>query len=403
MAKDVIKKAKNGTYYFRANLGYHSVTGKQIQKYCSGFKTKKEAREEYSRLLLTKSEDSEESAGKLPFKQFIEDIFLPWYKTRVKERTYDNRLPTVKRHLSYFYDFLITEITPLHVQKWQLFLSKKGYAPSYIRIVQGLFSLAMDRAVVLGLVESNPSKIVGNVKKTKTKIDFWTKEEFEKVLSFFYKEDYYQHFLFMSLWLLFMTGMRIGEATAIQWEDIDFETGMLSIDKTLYYKNLDDYTFVEPKTKASVRHIVLDEDTLTLLHQWKDVQQAVIQTNFVMSYNGVPTQKHTLAHAITRFAKKAGVHRIRLHALRHSHASLLISMGENPLIIKDRLGHEDIETTLGTYGHLYPNSNFEVAHKLKGILSFQTATENKDTSPKNQFTAQYLRKDLESNNAITMQ
>lgn len=88
---------------------------------------------------------------------------------------------------------------------------------------------------------------------------------------------------------------------------------MLSIDKTLYY--LDDYTFVEPKTKASVRHIVLDEDTLTLLHQWKDVQQAVIQTNFVMSYNGVPTQKHTLAHAITRFAKKAGVHRIRLHAL----------------------------------------------------------------------------------------
>src|SRR5699024_12607051 len=81
------------------------------------------------------------------------------------------------------------------------------------------------------------------------------------------------------------------------------------------------------------------------------------------------SQKHTLSHAITRYSKTAGVHRIRLHALRHSHASLLISMGENPLIIKDRLGHEDIETTLGTYGHLYPNSNFEVAHKLGGILS----------------------------------
>lgn len=75
-------------------------------------------------------------------------------------------------------------------------------------------------------------------------------------------------------------------------------------------------------------------------------------------------------------------------------------MGENPLIIKDSLGHEDIETTLG---HLYPNSNFEVAHKLKGILSFQTATENNDTSPKHQFTAQYHRKDLETNNAIAMQ
>lgn len=255
--------------------------------------------------------------------------------------------------------------------------------------------MAMDRAVVLGLAESNPSKIVGNVKKTKTKIDFWTKEEFEKVISLFYKDDYYQHFLFISLWFLFMTDMRIGEATAIQWEDIDFEKGLLSIDKTLYYKNLDNFSFVEPKTKASVRHIALDGDTLTLLHEWKDVQQSVVQTNFVMSYNGIPTQKHTLANAITRYSEKAGVHRIRLHALRHSHASLLISMGENPLIIKDRLGHEDIETTLGTYGHLYPNSNFEVAHKLEGILSYQTATENQDTSPKNQFTVQYLRKDLE--------
>ena len=289
------------------------------------------------------------------------------------------------------------------MQKWQLALSKKKYRSSYIRNVQGLFSMAMDRAVVLGLAESNPSKIVGNVKKTKTKIDFWTKEEFEKVISLFYKEDYYQHFLFISLWFLFMTGMRIGEATAIQWEDIDFDSGVLSIDKTLYYKNLDNYSFVEPKTKASVRQIALDGDTLTLLREWQNVQQAVIQTNYVMSYNGVPTQKHTLANAITRFSKKAGVHRIRLHALRHSHASLLISMGENPLIIKDRLGHEDIETTLGTYGHLYPNSNFEVAHKLEGIMSYQTATQNEDTSPKNQFTARYLRKGLETNNAITMQ
>lgn len=403
MTKDIIKKAKNGTYYFRANLGYHPITGKQIQKYRSGFKTKKEAREEYSRLLLTKSDTLEEKQDDILFQRFIEDIFLPWYKTQVKGRTYDNRLPTVRKHFTFFDNLITTEITPIHVQKWQLALSKKKYRSSYIRNVQGLFSMAMDRAVVLGLAENNPSKIVGNVKKTKTKIDFWTKEEFEKVISLFYKEDYYQHFLFISLWFLFMTGMRIGEATAIQWEDIDFDKGVLSIDKTLYYKNLDNYSFVEPKTKASVRHIALDGDTLTLLREWKDVQQSVVQTNFVMSYNGIPTQKHTLANAITRYSEKAGIHRIRLHALRHSHASLLISMGENPLIIKDRLGHEDIETTLGTYGHLYPNSNFEVAHKLEGILSYQTATENKDTSPKNQFTARYLRKDLNTNNAITMQ
>ncbi len=83
-----------------------------------------------------------------------------------------------------------------------------------------------------------------------------------------------------------------------------------------------------------------------------------------------------------------GIHRIKTHALRHSYyASLLISMGEDSLFIKDLLGHGDIETTLGAYGHLYPNSNFEVAHKLKGVIQY--TSENKDTSPNNQFTVRF--------------
>ena len=82
---------------------------------------------------------------------------------------------------------------------------------------------------------------------------------------------------------------------------------------------------------------------------------------------------------------------IKIHALRHSHASLLISMGENPLIIKDRLGHEKIQTTLGTYGHLYPNSNFEVAKKLTGMLSYTPATHSIADYTSNQFTAEYHR------------
>ncbi len=123
---------------------------------------------------------------------------------------------------------------------------------------------------------------------------------------------------FMSLWLVFMMGMRIGEATAVQCDDLNFETGVLSIDKTLYYKNQNDYRFTEPKTKASIRHIVLDKITLILLKKWKNAQQKVVKTDYIMSYNGMPTQKHTIAYAIERYAKKAGDHRIRIHELRHS-------------------------------------------------------------------------------------
>lgn len=85
----------------------------------------------------------------------------------------------------------------------------------------------------------------------------------------------------------------------------------------------------------------------------------------------------------------AGIHRIKTHALRLLHASLLISMDENPLIIKDLLGHEDSETTLGTYGHLDPNSIFDVAHELKGVIQYSSPTENKHISPINQFTVRF--------------
>ncbi|EFT95203.1 site-specific integrase [Enterococcus faecalis] len=391
MAKnDVIKKSKNGTYYFRANLGY-DANGKKIQKYKSGFKTIKEARTAYSKLLLDEPENLSDEKEVMLFKEYVEEIFLPWYKTQVKIRTYDNRLSAIRKHFSYYDKLPVNKIEPIHVQSWQskLFTNLK---PSYIRNIQGIFSMAMDRAVVLGMATSNPSKIIGNVKKQKTEVEFWTKEEFEKVISCIYKEDYYQHFQYICLWFLFMTGMRIGEATAIQWEDIDFETGMLKINKTLYYKNLSHYEFVEPKTKASSRFIVLDSDTISELIAWRERQQQVINSSFVMSYNGEPTQKHTVRHTITRFSKLADVHRIKIHALRHSHASLLIQMGENPLIIKDRLGHEDIETTLGTYGHLYPHSNFEVASKLQGVIKRTYSITNLDESPTNQFTVGYLGK-----------
>ena len=370
MAKDPIKKADNGTYYFRANLGYNPITGKQIQKYRSGFKTKKEAREEYSKLVLTSTEELTAKKETISFQTFIEETYLPWYKTQVKESTYLNRRSTIQKHFAYFYKMATDEIEPINVQNWQLELAKE-FSPNYIRVVQGMLSIAFDRAIVLGIAKKNPSRMIGNIKSKKTKVDFWTLEEFQKVISLLYKGDYYEHYLFISFWVLFMTGLRIGEAAALQWSDIDFETGLLSITKTLYYKSMDDYKFVEPKTQASVRTIYIDTDTLKELQSWREVQQKVLKgCDLVLSYNGIPTSKHTLPRALEKLAGLAGVHRIKIHALRHSHASLLISMGENPLLIKERLGLDKIQNTSGAYGHLYPNSNFEIANKLTGVLTY---------------------------------
>src|SRR5690625_1539785 len=184
-------------------------------------------------------------------------------------------------------------------------------------------------------MKENSSQIIGNVKKVKGEIDFWTKEEFESVISKLYLGEYFQHFQFIIIWLLFMTGMRIGEASALQWDDVDFEEGTLSISKTLYYKNASNYRFTEPKTKASIRVIALDTDTLRLLRNWKELQQKQCKTNFILSYNGIPTQKYTVSHSIKRFSKAANIHRIKIHGLRHSHASLLISRSKERRVGKE--------------------------------------------------------------------
>ena len=69
-----------------------------------------------------------------------------------------------------------------------------------------------------------------------------------------------------------MTGARLGEAAALHWRDIDFDTGMVNIDKSVYYKNMGEYRFVEPKTRASIRKIYIDEDTIAELKLWKEAQ-----------------------------------------------------------------------------------------------------------------------------------
>lgn len=367
MAK-IYKDKQSNTYYFSASLGNDSITGKRIRKVKRGFKTEKEAKQAYHEYMSDYGKMAFKSNSTMTYREFYQTIFLPWYQTRVKQRTYENRLSAMNLHFQYFFNLKVSEISPLQIQIWQSTLTKKLNG-SYVRSIFGLFSMSLERAYLLGMVPNNQAKLVGNVKKIKTTVDFWTKTEFEKVISTFNLQDYYQYFEFINIWLLFMTGLRFGEAQALQWDtDIDFENKTLNINKTLYYKNSTSYEFVDPKTRASIRVIALDEDTIHYLKEWQSLQNMIGGSKFILSYNGLPTNKHTVSHIIKRHAKLVNVHSIRIHALRHSHASLLISMGENHLIIKDRLGHEDIKTTLGTYGHLYPNSNFDVATKLKGTI-----------------------------------
>ena len=371
-------------WYFVANLGYDEH-GKRIRHWGRGYSTQKEAKEAFDEYMSNFSKSAVKTNSTMNYQEFYETYFEPDYKRSVEQSTFDNRASAMRLHFSYFFKRKLKDINAPMLKKWQNKLSEQ-YSSAYIRLIFGMFQMSLDLAVKLGLLQNNIAKQVGNVKKDKLTVDFWTQEEFEKVIGTFDISDYYEHYAFTMIWLLFMTGLRFGEAQALEWKtDIDFENKTLAVSKSMYYKNADEFYIKSPKTRAGNRVIALDDDTIGYLKEWQEVQAKNCPSKWVLSYNGLPTNKSAHRHIIEQHAKLADVHRIKTHALRHSHASLLISLGENAIIVRDRLGHEGIETTLGTYGHLYPNTNRAVADKLSSLITVKTDVISKRNFVTNQF------------------
>ena len=113
-------------------------------------------------MILASTEELADKKEDITFKKFIEEIYLPWYKTQVKESTYKNRYSTIQKHFAYFYKKKVSEIEAINVQTWQLKLAKQ-FSPNYVRIVQGMLCLAFDRAFILGLAKKNRARMIGNI------------------------------------------------------------------------------------------------------------------------------------------------------------------------------------------------------------------------------------------------
>lgn len=155
--------------------------------------------------------------------------------------------------------------------------------------------------------------------------------------------------------------MRSGELLALTLNDFDFEAKTVSISKNFTRLNGKDL-ILTPKTPKSKRTITLPDficdmvqDYVTHLYDYKPKERLF------------PVTKSYLDHEMRRGCQKSGVKKIRVHDIRHSHASLLIEQGFPPLLISERLGHEKIQTTLQTYSHLYPNKHSQVADKLQEL------------------------------------
>jgi integrase len=387
--KGVYKDDETGQFYFDVQLGVDDKTGKRIRKRSikdsqgRPFRSAVAANKEANRLRVEFNTNSGKTAYLLTYKSFMEHTYIPSYRSSVQPSTFSTRTTALNMMINHFGDTKLVEIDVRMVQEFKVWLlSESGYAQSYASLVFGMFRKTLEFAVQMDYLPSNVSKRVKAISKGKAIVPYWTKLEFEAVLAQICIDDYYEHLCYVMLWTYFMTGVRVNEGTALQWSDVDFQhkrlrvTHMLVGDsKTKYERH--DYT----KTNAGLRTITLDDDTISVLKEWKvrqDKNHVGAPDDFIFTYDGGPMLKSTLLRIIERYAKLAKVHRIQGKGLRHSHASYLINeFNVSVLVLSKRMGHSSPEVTLKHYAHMYSGADRELAKIMAGHVKRDSAKETK--------------------------
>ncbi len=351
---------KNGKTSWFAIFYYTDWTGTKKQKKKEGFATQREAKAYERQFLEHVAGSPEMTFGTLA------DLYLDDLNHNAKETTFLNQSGIIENHIRPFFGSLkVNEITAGTVRKWQNTFSGSGYAPGFLFRIHRLLSAVFNFAIKFYGLLRNPAVLAGSLGKRKPKEEmrFLTLAEFTRLHAALLADE---EFIFATAFsFLFLTGCRKGEMLALTVSDFDFEAGTVSISKTYTRIGTKD-VITTPKTAKSVRTITLPPSLIQIMK------------NYIHGLGDIsPKQRifdcvsaDSLRTALHRYAKSVGLPQIRIHDLRHSHASLLIEQGISPIAIADRLGHESAQTTLTTYSHLYPGKQKEVADKLQKVLSF---------------------------------
>ncbi|HER4723956.1 tyrosine-type recombinase/integrase [Streptococcus pyogenes] len=374
-------KKKNGTIVYRASiyLGIDQMTGKRVKTSITG-RTRKEVNQKAKHAQLDFLSNGSTIKRKVVIKTFKElsHLWLETYKLTVKPQTYDATVTRLNRHIMpTLGNMKVDKITASDIQMLINRLSK--YYVNYTA-VRSVIRKVLQQGVLLGLIDYNSARDIilprkqPNAKKKVKFIDPSDLKSFLEHLETSQHKRYNLYFDAVLYQLLLSTGLRIGEACALEWGDIDLENGTIAINKT-YNKNLKFLSTA--KTQSGNRVISVDKKTLRSLKLYQMRQRQLfneVGARVSEVVFATPTRKYFNASvrqsALDTRCKEAGIERFTFHAFRHTHASLLLNAGISYKELQYRLGHANISMTLDTYGHLSKDKEKEA------VLYYEKAMNN---------------------------
>ena len=354
------KDEKTGKWF--AKFYYTNWQGIKKQKWKRGFATKKETLG-FERDFLEKQSANPDMTFQNLYEIYMEDM-----AARLKHSTLLTKKTVLQTHiLPFFGSKPINEIKASDVRRWQakLMSSPNNYSQTYLKKINTELNSIINYAKRFYDLNTNPCGKAGTIGKAKAEeMDYWTYDEYiafregvkDKPLSYICFE------------VLYWTGMREGELLALSPADIDLDNKIISINRT-YQRIGGKDVFTSPKTRKSKRKIPIPDFLCQELSDY-------IQSRYMLDADErlFPVTKSYLSHEMIRGCKNTGVKKIRIHDVRHSHASLLINQGCDALMLADRLGHEKVSTTLNTYSHLFPHKQQELVHSLESLQATDSPT-----------------------------
>ncbi len=350
--KYTLKDGKTTKWY--ANFYYTDWTGTKKHICKRGFKTQREAKE-YERSFLEQKNNTSDILFSSLVENYLEDM-----SHRLKPTTIENKqYIIVTKLIPYFGKQKICDIDTIRVRKWQNELISykdnegNSFSQTYLKEIHNQLSSIMNYAVAHYQLPVNPCKVAGSIGKNKAdEMNIWTQQQYEQFSQVIKKPH-----IKLAFDILFYTGIRSGELLALTPADI-LITKKIDINKN-YARIKGKELFLEPKTPKSKRCISIPDFLYNDINNYMSQLYKIEKNDRIFCFT-----KSTLNRELKRNAEKAKLEPIRVHDLRHSHASMLIEMKFTPLEIANRLGHESVKTTLDTYSHMYPDKDQKLANAL---------------------------------------
>lgn len=347
------KDEKTGTWFVKFYAKDWTGENRQVKK--RGFATKREALE-YERSYKVRQECNLDMTFEDFFKLYSEDMQL-----RLKRNTWLTKEHIVRtKILPYFKKLKMNEIYVSDIIKWQNELiayrdeNGVGYSMTYRKTMHNQLSCIFNHACKFYNLRNNSARQAGCMGREEAKeMLFWTTEEYKK----FSEAIIDKPMSYYAFEMLYWTGMRLGECLALTKADFDFMKNTVHICKS--YQRLEGQDVITtPKTAKSTRTIKLPRFLAEEMQVYFEMLYGYKDTDRIFQVT-----KSYLHHEMERGSKLAGVKKIRIHDLRHSHVSHLIELGFSAVAIADRVGHESIDITY-QYAHLFPSTQIEMADKL---------------------------------------